>query len=56
MGRIEGEVAKLDAKLGNPDFVRRAPAEVVEENRERRAEALARAEKLRFAVERLAAA
>jgi valyl-tRNA synthetase len=51
--RLEGEVAKLDAKLGNPDFLARAPEEVVEEQRERRAEAQARVEKIEEALRRL---
>ncbi len=53
IAREEGEVKKVDAKLGNADFVRRAPEEVVEENRERRQEALARIEKMRAALDRL---
>ncbi len=60
-GRLEKEIAreekdgaKLDAKLANPDFLERAPEEVVEENRERRAEANARVAKMRAALERLA--
>jgi valyl-tRNA synthetase len=52
--REEKEGAKLDAKLANPDFLERAPEEVVEENRERRAETLARVAKMRGALERLA--
>ena len=55
IAREEGEVRKVDGKLNNPDFVRRAPEEVVEENRERRADALARIEKMRAALERLKA-
>ncbi len=51
----EGEVKKVDAKLNNADFVRRAPEEVVEENRERKQEALARIEKMRAALDRLSA-
>jgi valyl-tRNA synthetase len=39
--------------LNNADFVRRAPEEVVEENRERKLEALARIEKMRAALDRL---
>ncbi|TDH63991.1 valine--tRNA ligase [Dankookia rubra] len=34
-GAAEGEIRKVQAKLGNPDFVARAKEEVVEENRER---------------------
>ncbi len=56
VAKIEADVAKTDAKLANADFVSRAPEEVIEENRERRAEAAARAEKLRIAVERLSPA
>ena len=41
-------------KLNNPDFVARAPEEVVEENRERLAEAEAAKAKLEAALERLA--
>jgi valyl-tRNA synthetase len=54
IAREEKEGAKLDAKLANPDFLERAPEEVVEENRERHAEALARIAKMRAALERLA--
>jgi valyl-tRNA synthetase len=53
IAREEGEVRKVDAKLNNADFVRRAPEEVVEENRERREEALSRIGKLKSALERL---
>jgi valyl-tRNA synthetase len=53
IAKLEGEVQKIDAKLGNADFVARAPDEVVEENRERRSEALSRIEKMTAALERL---
>ncbi|WP_460450105.1 valine--tRNA ligase [Alsobacter sp. SYSU BS001988] len=53
IGKLEADVAKVDAKLGNADFLARAPEEVVEEQRERRQEALDRAGKLRDALERL---
>jgi valyl-tRNA synthetase len=53
IAKEEGEVRKVDAKLNNADFVRRAPEEVVEENRERREEALSRIGKLKAALERL---
>jgi valyl-tRNA synthetase len=51
--KLNAEIAKIDAKLGNPDFIARAPEEVVEEQRERRDEAVARLAKTRDAVERL---
>jgi valyl-tRNA synthetase len=53
IAKFEGEVKKIDAKLGNADFVARAPDEVVEENRERRADATSRIEKMKAALERL---
>jgi valyl-tRNA synthetase len=46
------EVAGVDAKLGNADFVARAPEEVVEENRERREAAVARIAKMEAALAR----
>ncbi|HLM40832.1 MAG TPA: valine--tRNA ligase [Microvirga sp.] len=51
--KIDADVGKIDAKLGNADFVRRAPEEVVEEQRERRDEALARKAKMEEALSRL---
>jgi valyl-tRNA synthetase len=53
IGREEGEVKKVDAKLGNADFLKRAPEEVVEEQRDRRETSLARIGKLREALARL---
>jgi len=51
--KAEGEIGKLDAKLGNADFVARAPEEVVDEQRERREAEAARLVKLREALGRL---
>jgi valyl-tRNA synthetase len=58
--RLAKEIAGLAAtaeqtrrKLDNPDFVARAPEEVVEENRERLAEAEAARERLQAALARL---
>jgi valyl-tRNA synthetase len=59
-GRLAKDVASLTAetdriakKLSNPDFVARAPEEVVEENRERLAEAEAARTRLSAALTRL---
>jgi valyl-tRNA synthetase len=52
---LEGDAERVRKKLGNPDFVARAPEEVVEENRERLAEAEEAQAKLRGALERLEA-
>ncbi|TVR12058.1 MAG: valine--tRNA ligase [Salinarimonadaceae bacterium] len=53
--KLEGEIRKIDAKLGNADFLARAPEEVVEEQRERRDEAMARKAKIGEALQRLQA-
>ena len=47
------EIAAIDAKLGNTDFLARAPEEVVEENRDRREAAAARIAKMEGALKRL---
>src|SRR5690606_20067521 len=49
------DIERTAKKLGNPDFVARAPEEVVEENRERLAEAEAARAKLQGALARLEA-
>ncbi len=51
--RLEGDIAGTERKLANPDFVARAPEEVVEENRERIREAGARLAKVVEALARL---
>ena len=47
------EIAKIDAKLENEQFIEKAPIEIIEEQRERRREAVAHSDKLRAAIERL---
>jgi valyl-tRNA synthetase len=51
--KLADEVAKIDAKLGNANFVSRAPEEVVEEQRERRQLAEQTRARLSTALERL---
>ena len=53
MAKADADVARVDAKLGNANFVARAPEEVVEEEKEKREEALARKAKIAEALERL---
>jgi valyl-tRNA synthetase len=53
MSKVEADIKRVDAKLGNANFVARAPEEVVEEEKEKREEALARKQKLIEALERL---
>lgn len=52
--KLDQDIATVDRKLGNPDFMARAPEEIVEENRERRAAAEARKLKVAEALARLA--
>ncbi|MDZ4790869.1 MAG: valine--tRNA ligase [Hyphomicrobiales bacterium] len=54
--QAQAEIAKVDAKLGNADFVAKAPEAVVEENRERRAANEAIIAKLAEALKRIEAA
>lgn len=59
--RLQKEIAALDKnlegyarKLGNPSFVERAPAAVVEEEKRRQSEALENKAKLQEALQRIA--
>lgn len=54
LGKLDQDIAAVERKLGNPDFMARAPEEIVEENRERKAAAETRKLKIREALERLA--
>ena len=53
IGKLEGEIGKMDAKLGNASFIEKAPEEVVDELRGRRADAAASATKLKHALEQI---
>jgi valyl-tRNA synthetase len=54
ISRLEGEAGKCRAKLGNASFVERAPAKVVDQERERLAGFEAALAKLRPQLEKLA--
>ena len=54
--KVSKHIKSIDAKLSNKKFVANAPEEVVEEQRERRTDALATQEKLKSALKRLEAA
>ena len=54
--RVTADIARIDGKLGNAEFVRRAPEEVVDGEREKREEALARRSKIAEALERVRSA
>ena len=53
MQKADADIARVDAKLNNPNFVARAPEEVVEDEKEKREEAFARKVKIVEALERL---
>ena len=53
MQKADADIARIDAKLSNPNFMARAPEEVVEEEKEKREEAVARKAKIAEALERL---
>ena len=52
--KAQEEIARFDAKLSNEQFIARAPEDVLAEQRQKRAEAAALAERLAEAVKRLA--
>ncbi|HEY1751100.1 MAG TPA: valine--tRNA ligase [Caulobacteraceae bacterium] len=53
LAALAGDIDRTTKKLANPDFVARAPEEVVDENRERLADAQAARERLGAALKRL---
>ena len=56
IAKLAGEIEKIDRKLSNEQFTAKAPPEVVEEQRERKAEAEQAHAKLAEALKRVAAA
>jgi valyl-tRNA synthetase len=55
IARLDGEIDKIEKKLGNAQFVAKAKPEVVEEQREREVEAQQARDKLKEALARLGA-
>jgi len=53
MAKAEADIKRVDAKLSNEKFVANAPEEIVEEEKEKREEAIARKAKILEALERL---
>jgi valyl-tRNA synthetase len=53
IARIEGEVRKCEGKLGNANFVANAPAEVVEQERQRIADWTRQADAMREQARKL---
>jgi valyl-tRNA synthetase len=53
MAKEDGEIDKIDRKLGNEQFVAKAPPEVIEEQRQRRADAVERRNHIAEALARL---
>jgi valyl-tRNA synthetase len=53
MAKADADIVRVDAKLNNANFVARAPEEVVEEEKEKREEAVARKTKIAEALDRL---
>jgi len=53
MAKCDADIARVEQKLGNADFLKRAPEDVVEGEREKREEAQARKAKIAEALERL---
>jgi valyl-tRNA synthetase len=53
IARIEGEAAKAESKLANGGFIERAPAKVVEQEKQRLADFTATLEKLREQLQKL---
>ena len=53
IGKLDGEVSQIDKKLGNEQFVAKAPEEVIEEQKSRREAAIDRRDRIAEALKRL---
>jgi valyl-tRNA synthetase len=53
LAKCDVDIARVDAKLNNPNFIARAPEEVVEEEKQKREQALARKVKIMEALAQL---
>jgi valyl-tRNA synthetase len=53
IAKVDADVKRVDAKLNNPEFVRKAPEEIIDGEREKREEAESRRAKILEALERL---
>jgi valyl-tRNA synthetase len=53
IAKVEADIKRIDAKLGNADFMARAPEDVVDEQREKREEAESRKTKILEAIQTL---
>jgi len=53
IGKLDAELAKIAVKLANPNFLAKARAEVIEEQRERQADATRDRDRLKAAYDRL---
>jgi valyl-tRNA synthetase len=53
IAKVDADIKRVDAKLGNPEFVRKAPEEIIDGEREKREEAEGRRAKILEALERL---
>src|SRR5690606_10160458 len=53
VAKLDGEIAQVDKKLGNEQFVSKAPEEVIEEQKSRREAAVTRRAKIHDALRRL---
>ncbi|HTN61469.1 MAG TPA: class I tRNA ligase family protein, partial [Devosia sp.] len=53
IGKLDGEIAQVDKKLGNEQFVAKAPEEVIDEQKARREAAIDRRNRIAEALKRL---